>query len=266
MNRAVSRESNDPLLPTDAFNAKNDNGDRSTPANHLHHKLQTVERGRTHPKSFLDTRFAFEKSRDASFAESIQHSSDSMTSQSDSTLHEKINDLDNLLEIIAVSRATRHPDQHPSSESSGHELRGQDSPVSNGSNNSNVNPMILLSPSKVVRSQLSFATAEVSETIAIEWGVPLGLHRAVTFAIPNTAIARAKAGRQDTQAVEDTKTLPAEPDPSSVEITTAAPHGLGMLCCVMVIPYLRRWYQRNREDQSSGQATVIRRDSDPKGQ
>ena len=241
----MGRESHDLYAPTDAFKAKGNNGDRDAIATHLKEKNPTGDPVSTDLSTFLGSRFTFEQSRDASFAESLQQSSDAMTAQSES-LNEQINDLDKLLEAIAISRATRHPDSNRTGGPADAGLHTTDSPLSTDSYNPDVNPMILLSPAHHAKSQiLSSVAAQETEAMAIEWGVSLGLHRAIIFADPLTTFTHGKAGHKNADASENPETHPAEPDPPPIEIIHAAPHGLGLLCSMMVIPYLRRWYRQN---------------------
>ena len=244
-NELTGQQSRDYFRLTEVMEAKSNNGDRTAIETYMTGESQTGAPDSTNLRSPLGSGFTFEKNRNASHSESLQPSTDAVTFPHES-LDQKINDLDNLLEAIAISRTTWRPDLNQADGLTNSGLHKNGVPIS--TSNPGINAMILLSSTKDVKTEILPAeTLQDTEAMAIQWGVPLGLHRAVTFADPLNTITHGKAGHKDAVTSENSGTPPVAPDQQSVEFTPAAPRGLRILSCMMLIPYLHRLYRQKKQ-------------------
>ena len=163
------------------------------------------------------------------------------------SIHLQLNSLEDLLQILAISRATGHPAANANA-ATGDRVKGVEQDASHTNQRaSRLNPMILLMPTALSHSE-SAATAKLHPTQmqhTSQWGIPLGRHRAITStpvheATSQEPILTGPPGMSDGWQ----STSPVDPNSESLTITPTAPRGFAILCGVMIIPLIRRRYQQ----------------------
>lgn len=163
------------------------------------------------------------------------------------SIHLQLNSLEDLLQILAISRATGPPAANANA-ATGDKVKGLEQDASHTNQRaSRSNPMILLMPTARSHSE-SAATAKLHPTQmqhTSQWGIPLGRHRAITStpvheATSHEPILTGPSGMSDGWQSPS----PVDPNSESLNITPTAPRGFAVLCGVMIIPLIRRRYQQ----------------------
>ena len=179
------------------------------------------------------------------------------------SIHLQLTSLEDLLQTLAISRATGHPAGNADA-ATGDKIRGveQDASPTN-QRASRLNPMILLMPTDPSHSE-SAATAKLHPTQlhptqlhptqlhptqlqhTSQWGIPLGRHRAITSTLVHEATSHEPILTGPPGMRDELASLPVDPNSKPMNFTPTAPRGFAILCCVMVIPLIRRKYQQRR--------------------
>ena len=164
------------------------------------------------------------------------------------SIHLQLTSLEDLLQPLAISRATGHPAGNADA-ATGDKVRGVEQDASHTNQRaSRLNPMILLMPTDPSHSE-SAATAKLHPTQlqhTSQWGIPLGRHRAITSTLVHEATSHEPILTGPPGMRDELASLPVDPTSKPMNFTPTAPRGFAILCCVMVIPLIRRKYQQRR--------------------
>jgi hypothetical protein len=175
------------------------------------------------------------------------NSSGAQASSTDS-IHQQLKDLDELLETLAVSRGTKYSINSTHGKVVNEGSEGHKNTQHDHDPTFTPYPMTLLTPanhSKPAFTGIGNTKTEQAQNSA-QWGIPLGRHRTITSTIllevnPRRIIWNGDPEESDSELHQSTDTKQ-----QFMNFTPTAPRGFAMLCCMMVIPYVRRKYQQQR--------------------